>query len=118
MVLVAGRGIIRRGDSPCCRNRTSHGRCLKPWAWGYLLVGNEGGLVSAAAQMWASQIRYMSRNAANKGSGTCVIPWLVVAWSVIDSPLSGLQNPIDIMFHLQPLMFLGLFPLFAVFEGA
>ncbi|KFP52992.1 Solute carrier family 35 member C2, partial [Cathartes aura] len=29
----------------------------------------------------------------------------------------GLQNPIDIMFHLQPLMFLGLFPLFAVFEG-
>lgn len=30
----------------------------------------------------------------------------------------GLQNPIDTMFHLQPLMFLGLFPLFAVFEGA
>lgn len=30
----------------------------------------------------------------------------------------GLQNPIDIMFHLQPLMFLVLFPLFAVFEGA
>ncbi|NXJ89711.1 S35C2 protein, partial [Corythaixoides concolor] len=30
----------------------------------------------------------------------------------------GLQNPIDAMFHLQPLMFLGLFPLFAVFEGA
>nr|XP_009498941.1 PREDICTED: solute carrier family 35 member C2 [Phalacrocorax carbo] len=29
----------------------------------------------------------------------------------------GLQNPIDIMFHLQPLMFLGLFPLFVVFEG-
>ncbi|NXK51715.1 S35C2 protein, partial [Chauna torquata] len=29
----------------------------------------------------------------------------------------GLQNPIDIMFHLQPLMFLMLFPLFAVFEG-
>uniref|UniRef100_A0A8D2MCJ2 Solute carrier family 35 member C2 n=1 Tax=Zonotrichia albicollis TaxID=44394 RepID=A0A8D2MCJ2_ZONAL len=29
----------------------------------------------------------------------------------------GLQNPIDIMFHLQPLMFLGLLPLFAVFEG-
>ncbi|XP_017206237.1 solute carrier family 35 member C2 isoform X6 [Oryctolagus cuniculus] len=29
----------------------------------------------------------------------------------------GLQNPIDTMFHLQPLMFLGLFPLFAVFEG-
>ncbi|XP_031443755.1 solute carrier family 35 member C2 isoform X2 [Phasianus colchicus] len=29
----------------------------------------------------------------------------------------GLQNPIDIMFHLQPLMFLVLFPLFAVFEG-
>ncbi|XP_023052871.1 solute carrier family 35 member C2 isoform X5 [Piliocolobus tephrosceles] len=28
----------------------------------------------------------------------------------------GLQNPIDTMFHLQPLMFLGLFPLFAVFE--
>ncbi|NXD84416.1 S35C2 protein, partial [Halcyon senegalensis] len=29
----------------------------------------------------------------------------------------GLQNPIDIMFHLQPLMFLGLLPLFVVFEG-
>ncbi|KAF6089374.1 solute carrier family 35 member C2 [Phyllostomus discolor] len=29
----------------------------------------------------------------------------------------GLQNPIDTMFHLQPLMFLGLFPLFAIFEG-
>ncbi|XP_036178484.1 solute carrier family 35 member C2 isoform X5 [Myotis myotis] len=26
-------------------------------------------------------------------------------------------NPIDTMFHLQPLMFLGLFPLFAIFEG-
>lgn len=79
-------------------------------------MGNEGGLVSAAAQVWASQIR--SRNGANKGSGSCVIPWLVATWSVTDSPLSGLQNPIDIMFHLQPLMFLGLFPLFAVFEGA
>lgn len=33
------------------------------------------------------------------------------------SPPTGLQNPIDTMFHLQPLMFLGLFPLFAVFEG-
>lgn len=30
---------------------------------------------------------------------------------------TGLQNPIDTMFHLQPLMFLGLFPLFAIFEG-
>ncbi|XP_038606090.1 solute carrier family 35 member C2 isoform X2 [Tachyglossus aculeatus] len=29
----------------------------------------------------------------------------------------GLQNPIDTMFHLQPLMFLGLFPLFAAVEG-
>uniref|UniRef100_A0A8C5RLR6 Solute carrier family 35 member C2 n=1 Tax=Laticauda laticaudata TaxID=8630 RepID=A0A8C5RLR6_LATLA len=29
----------------------------------------------------------------------------------------GLQNPIDTMFHLQPAMFLSLFPLFAVFEG-
>ncbi|XP_054835849.1 solute carrier family 35 member C2 [Eublepharis macularius] len=29
----------------------------------------------------------------------------------------GLQNPIDTMFHLQPLMFLGLFPLFAAIEG-
>ncbi|KAJ7332310.1 hypothetical protein JRQ81_014490 [Phrynocephalus forsythii] len=29
----------------------------------------------------------------------------------------GLQNPIDTMFHLQPAMFLGLFPLFVVFEG-
>lgn len=81
-------------------------------------MGNEGGFVSAAAQVWASHIRCMSRNGANKGSGSCVIPWLVATWSVTDSPLSGLQNPIDIMFHLQPLMFLGLFPLFAVFEGA
>lgn len=30
---------------------------------------------------------------------------------------AGLQNPIDTMFHLQPVMFLGLFPLFAIFEG-
>uniref|UniRef100_A0A8B9FR96 Solute carrier family 35 member C2 n=1 Tax=Amazona collaria TaxID=241587 RepID=A0A8B9FR96_9PSIT len=29
----------------------------------------------------------------------------------------GLQNPIDIILHLQPLMFLGLFPLFVVSEG-
>ncbi|XP_069507305.1 solute carrier family 35 member C2 isoform X2 [Ambystoma mexicanum] len=29
----------------------------------------------------------------------------------------GLQNPIDAMFHLQPLMFLSLFPLFIVIEG-
>ena len=29
----------------------------------------------------------------------------------------GLQNPTDSIFHLQPLMFLGLFPLFAIFEG-
>lgn len=29
----------------------------------------------------------------------------------------GLQNPIDTMFHLQPAMFLGLFPLFVAFEG-
>ncbi|KAM8996445.1 LOW QUALITY PROTEIN: solute carrier family 35 member C2, partial [Ara ararauna] len=29
----------------------------------------------------------------------------------------GLQNPIDIIFDLQPLMFLGLFPLFVVSEG-
>ncbi|XP_075772309.1 LOW QUALITY PROTEIN: solute carrier family 35 member C2 [Pelodiscus sinensis] len=29
----------------------------------------------------------------------------------------GLHNPIDTMFHLQPLMFLGLFPLFVAFEG-
>uniref|UniRef100_A0A8C6T9U2 Solute carrier family 35 member C2 n=1 Tax=Neogobius melanostomus TaxID=47308 RepID=A0A8C6T9U2_9GOBI len=29
----------------------------------------------------------------------------------------GLQNPIDAMFHLQPLMFLGLFPLFLFNEG-
>lgn len=29
----------------------------------------------------------------------------------------GLQNPIDTMYHLQPLMFLGLFPLFVVNEG-
>lgn len=42
--------------------------------------------------------------------------WLLV--TIIDSLLAGLQNPIDIMFHLQPLMFLVLFPLFAVFEGA
>ncbi|XP_072852635.2 solute carrier family 35 member C2 isoform X2 [Pogona vitticeps] len=29
----------------------------------------------------------------------------------------GLQNPVDTMFHLQPAMFLGLFPLFVAFEG-
>ncbi|KAL1021206.1 hypothetical protein UPYG_G00010150 [Umbra pygmaea] len=29
----------------------------------------------------------------------------------------GLQNPIDTMYHLQPLMFLGLFPLFTFNEG-
>ncbi|KAF0036624.1 hypothetical protein F2P81_011936 [Scophthalmus maximus] len=29
----------------------------------------------------------------------------------------GLQNPIDTMYHLQPLMFLGLFPLFLCNEG-
>ncbi|XP_053099297.1 solute carrier family 35 member C2 isoform X4 [Hemicordylus capensis] len=29
----------------------------------------------------------------------------------------GLKHPIDTMFHLQPAMFLGLFPLFAAFEG-
>lgn len=29
----------------------------------------------------------------------------------------GLQNPIDAMFHLQPLMFLSLFPLFLSIEG-
>lgn len=29
----------------------------------------------------------------------------------------GLQNPVDAMFHLQPLMFLGLLPLFLVNEG-
>lgn len=63
-------------------------------------------------------IKAMSRSGTNKGSRSYVIPWLVATWSFIDSPLSGLQNPIDIMFHLQPLMFLGLFPLFAVFEGA
>ena len=34
-----------------------------------------------------------------------------------ESLCAGLQNPIDTMFHLQPLMFLGLFPLFAVFAG-
>ncbi|XP_065142048.1 solute carrier family 35 member C2 [Paramisgurnus dabryanus] len=29
----------------------------------------------------------------------------------------GLQNPIDTMYHLQPLMFIGLFPLFLANEG-
>ncbi|XP_030067308.1 solute carrier family 35 member C2 isoform X1 [Microcaecilia unicolor] len=29
----------------------------------------------------------------------------------------GLQNPIDAMYHFQPLMFLGLFPLFLTIEG-
>ncbi|XP_078062167.1 solute carrier family 35 member C2-like isoform X2 [Mustelus asterias] len=29
----------------------------------------------------------------------------------------GLQNPIDTMYHLQPLMFIGLFPLFLFNEG-
>jgi len=81
-------------------------------------MGNESSLASAAAQACALRIRCMSRNGTNKDSRSYVIPWIVATWSVIDSPLSGLQNPIDIMFHLQPLMFLGLFPLFAVFEGA
>lgn len=74
-------------------------------------MGNEGGLASAAAQAWALQ---STRDGTNKGCRHCVIPWLVATWSVI---LSGLQNPIDITFHLQPLMFLGLFPLFVVAEG-
>lgn len=29
----------------------------------------------------------------------------------------GLQNPVDTLYHLQPLMFLGLFPLFQYNEG-
>lgn len=29
----------------------------------------------------------------------------------------GLQNPVDAIYHLQPLMFLGLFPLFLYNEG-
>lgn len=91
---------------------------FETWGRGCLLMGNEGDLASAAAQVWALQIRCMSRNGTNKSCRSYVIPWLVATWSVIDSPLSGLQNPIDIMFHLQPLMFLGLLPLFAVFEGA
>lgn len=33
------------------------------------------------------------------------------------SPTTGLQNPIDTMYHLQPLMFMGLFPLFLFNEG-
>ncbi|KFQ35620.1 Solute carrier family 35 member C2, partial [Mesitornis unicolor] len=44
-----------------------------------------------------------------------------VRWTLtqilMQKPELGLQNPIDVMFHLQPLMFLGLFPLFVVFEG-
>lgn len=93
------------------------GQVFETWGRGCLLVGNGGGLASAAAQAWALQIRCMSGNGTNKGSRSFVILWLVAIRSVIDSLLSGLQNPIDIMFHLQPLMFLGLFPLFAVFEG-
>lgn len=38
-------------------------------------------------------------------------------WLLPFPSLTGLQNPIDTMFHLQPAMFLSLFPLFAVFEG-
>lgn len=30
---------------------------------------------------------------------------------------SGLQNPVDALYHLQPLMFIGLFPLFQYNEG-
>lgn len=52
-----------------------------------------------------------------KALGPVLFPVLLLP-ALIDSPLSGLQNPIDIMFHLQPLMFLGLLPLFLVFEGA
>lgn len=31
--------------------------------------------------------------------------------------LPGLQNPVDALYHLQPLMFIGLFPLFQYNEG-
>lgn len=30
---------------------------------------------------------------------------------------SGLQNPVDALYHIQPLMFIGLFPLFQYNEG-
>ncbi|KAG8534755.1 hypothetical protein GDO81_018635 [Engystomops pustulosus] len=43
---------------------------------------------------------------------------LLVQWLLIPACyLLGLQNPIDTMFHLQPLMFLSLFPLFVGIEG-
>uniref|UniRef100_A0A8C4XKB5 Solute carrier family 35 member C2 n=1 Tax=Falco tinnunculus TaxID=100819 RepID=A0A8C4XKB5_FALTI len=38
-----------------------------------------------------------------------------IRWTLMQ--ILMLQNPTDTMFHLEPLMFLGLFPLFAVFEG-
>lgn len=42
---------------------------------------------------------------------------IIVLHILLISPNAGLQNPIDTMYHLQPLMFMGLFPLFLFNEG-
>lgn len=46
-----------------------------------------------------------------------IMPFKVVLHVLLISPNTGLQNPIDTMYHLQPLMFMGLFPLFMFNEG-
>ncbi|MGH0157006.1 UNVERIFIED_CONTAM: hypothetical protein FKN15_040194 [Acipenser sinensis] len=46
-------------------------------------------------------------------------PRVVLGWSqyLTKAAPTGLQNPVDTMYHLQPLMFVGLFPLFLYNEG-
>lgn len=51
---------------------------------------------------------------AGGGSLAAPLPTLEVPFAPC---FAGLHHPIDTMFHLQPVMFLGLFPLFAAFEG-
>lgn len=52
--------------------------------------------------------------------------WVLKSWNLFSSSSNfifmlyfppGLQNPVDTLYHLQPLMFLGLFPLFQYNEG-
>ncbi|KAM9371984.1 LOW QUALITY PROTEIN: solute carrier family 35 member C2 [Phaethornis superciliosus] len=47
------------------------------------------------------------------------IHWIImqILMQKAELVMSGLQNLINLIFHLQPLMFLVLFPLFVVFEG-
>ncbi|OCT62805.1 hypothetical protein XELAEV_18043896mg [Xenopus laevis] len=48
-------------------------------------------------------------------SGLCGVRWTLTQLLMQKAEL-GLQNPIDTMFHLQPVMFLSLFPLFIGIE--